>query len=169
MRKCGCLAKLCYTDKNSFIIYIKLEDVYEDLAEDVEKRFDTSNIEGNRPLHIGKNKRVIILMKYELGGKIMKEIMALRPKIYSYLKDDNHVDKEVKGTKKCVIKQKIISQDYEECLENNKTILRSQQSFTSKLHNVFAEKVNKIALSATDNKRIQTLDGVTTYPYGYEF
>ena len=108
-------------------------------------------------------------MKYELGGKIMKEIMALRPKIYSYLKDDNHVDKEVKGTKKCVIKQKIISQDYEKCLENNKTILRSQQSFTSKLHNVFAEKVNKIALSATDNKRIQTLDGVTTYPYGYEF
>ena len=60
-------AKLCYMDIDSFIVNIKTEDFYEDIARDVEKRFDTSNYEVNRPLPKGKNKKVIGLMKYELG------------------------------------------------------------------------------------------------------
>ena len=62
--------KLCYMDTDSFIMYIKTEDFYKDIADDVEKRFDTSNYEVNRPLPTG-NKKVIGLMKDELGGKIM--------------------------------------------------------------------------------------------------
>ena len=73
---------------DSFIIHIKTEHVYEDIADDVEKRFDALNYEVNRPLPIGKNKKVIALMKDELGGKIMIEIVALRPKTYSYVMDD---------------------------------------------------------------------------------
>ena len=69
-------AKLCYMDTDSFIIYIKTEDVYEDIADNVEKRFDTSNCEVNRPLPAGKN-RLIRLMKDELGGKIMTNIFLL--------------------------------------------------------------------------------------------
>ena len=97
-------AKLCYIDADSFIINIKTEDFYEDIANDAEKRFDTSNyecnpIECNRPLPTGKNKKVIGLMKYELGGKIMIEFVALRPKTYSYLMDDGKNDKKAKGTK----------------------------------------------------------------------
>ena len=76
-------AKLCYIDTDSFIINIKTEDFYEDIANDVEKRFDTSNYEVNRPLPKGRNKKVIGLMKDELGGKIMTESAALRPKTYS--------------------------------------------------------------------------------------
>ena len=72
--------KLCYMDTDSFIMHIKTEDFYKDIADDVEKRFDTSNYEVNRPLLIGKNKKVIGLMKDELGGKIMTEFVALRPK-----------------------------------------------------------------------------------------
>ena len=49
--------KLCYIDTDSFIIYIKTEDFYKDIADDVEQRFDTSNYEINRPLHTGKNKK----------------------------------------------------------------------------------------------------------------
>ena len=64
----------------SFIINIKTEDFYEDVVSDVEKRFDTSNYEVNRPLPREKNKRVTGLMKDELGGKIMKEFAALRQK-----------------------------------------------------------------------------------------
>ena len=64
----------------SFIMQIKTEDFYKDIANDVEKRFDTSNYEINRPLPTGKNKEVIALMKCELGGKIMTEFVALRPK-----------------------------------------------------------------------------------------
>ena len=91
-------------DTDSFIINIKAEDFYEDIANDAEKRFDTSNYEVNRPLPTGKNKKVIGLMQDELGGKIMTEFAALRLKTYSYLIDDGNSDKKAKGTKKCVIK-----------------------------------------------------------------
>ena len=96
--------KLCYIDTDSFIMHIKTEDFYKDIADDVEKRFDTSNYDVNRPLPSGKNKKVIGLMKDELGGKNMTEFVALRPKTYLYLTDDGGSDKKAKGTKKCVIK-----------------------------------------------------------------
>ena len=73
---------------DSFIMNIKTEDFYKDIANDVEKRFYTSNYEVDRPLSIGKDKKVIGLMKDELGGKIITEFVTLRPKIYSYLTDD---------------------------------------------------------------------------------
>ena len=99
--------KLCYIDTDNFIIHIKTEDVYEHIADDVGKRFDTSNYEVNTPLHTGKNEKVIGLMKDVLGGKIMIEFAALRPKKYSYLMDDGNRGKKAKGTKKCVMKQKL--------------------------------------------------------------
>ena len=80
-------AKLCYMDTHSFIIDIKTEDFSEDIANDVEKRFDTSNYEVSRPLPKGTNKKVIGLMKDELGGNIMTEFVALRSKTHSYLMD----------------------------------------------------------------------------------
>ena len=81
--KYGDNVKLCYMDTDSFIMHIKTEDFYKDIANDVEKRFDTSNYEGNRPLPMGKNKKVTGLMKDELGGKNMTEFVALRRKTYS--------------------------------------------------------------------------------------
>ena len=102
--------KICYMDTDSFIMHIKTEDFYEDIADDVEKRFDTSNYECNsnecnKTLPKGKNKKVIRLMKDKLGGKIMIESVASRPKTYSYLMDDDSEGKKAKGTKKCVIKK----------------------------------------------------------------
>ena len=77
-------AKLCYTDNGSFIIYLKTEDFFEDISNDVEKWFDTSgyNKKDKIPLPIGKNKKVPGLFKDELGGKIMTEFVALRPTTY---------------------------------------------------------------------------------------
>ena len=105
--KYGKKTKLCYMDTDSFVIYLETEDFYEDVAKDVEKWFDTSNYPSNinRPLPKGKNKKVIALMKDELGGKIMTEFVALRPKTYSYSVDGDSEAKKVKGKKKCVIKQ----------------------------------------------------------------
>ena len=101
--KYGSNVKLCYTDIDSFIINIKTEDFYEDIANDVEKRFDTSNYEIDGPLPTGKNKKVIGLMKEELRGGIMTEFVALRPKTYAYLMDDGnsgtHVIKKAKRNK----------------------------------------------------------------------
>ena len=76
--------KLPYMDTDSLVYDIKTEDFYKDIAEDVETRFDTSGYEPDRPLLIGKNKKVIGLMKDETGGKIMKEFIGLTPKMYSY-------------------------------------------------------------------------------------
>ena len=73
--------KLCYMDTDSFIMNIKTEDFYKDIANDVEKRFDTSNYECDRSLPTGKNKKVIGLMNDELGGRIITEFVALRPKL----------------------------------------------------------------------------------------
>ena len=97
--------KLCYMDADSFVMDIKTNDFYKDIFDDVDNRFDTSNYEVKRPLPIGKNKKVIGLMKDELGGEIITEFIALRPKTYSYLTDNDKIDKKAKGTKKCVIKK----------------------------------------------------------------
>ena len=86
-------------DTDSFIIHIKTKDVYEDFVDDVEKRFDISNYKVDRPLPKGMNKKVIGLMKDELEGKIIKEFVALRPKTYSYLTDDDTIHKKAKGIK----------------------------------------------------------------------
>ena len=81
--KYGDNVKLCYMDTDSFIMHIKTENFYKDIADDVEKRFDTSNYEANRPLPTEKNKKMIGLVKDELGVKIKTEFVALRPKTYS--------------------------------------------------------------------------------------
>ena len=67
--------KLCYLNSDSFIMHIKTEDFYKDIADDVEKRFDTSNYEINRPIDHWKEKKVIGLMKDELGGKIIQNLL----------------------------------------------------------------------------------------------
>ena len=94
--KYGDNVKLCYMYTDSFIMHIKTEDFYKDIVDDVEKRFDTSNYEVNRPLTAGTNNKVIGLMKDELGGNIMTEFVALRPETYSYLMDDRKNDKKQK-------------------------------------------------------------------------
>ena len=121
--------KLCYTDTDSFIIYNKTKDFFEDISNGVEGWFDTSNYDKNdkRLLPIGKNKKVPGLFKDELGRKIMTEVVALRPKTYVYLMDDGSDHKKAKGKKECVIKQKLMFENYKDCLFNNKTVHRSQE------------------------------------------
>ena len=160
--------KLCYMDTDSFIMNIKTNDFYKDIANDVENRFDTSNYEVNRPLLMGRNKKVIGLMKDELGGKIITEFITLRPKTYSYLTDDGKEDKKAKGTKTCAIKKMIKFNDYKKCLLNDEVILKSQQRFISEKHDVYAENINKIALSNNDYKRIISSNKITSYPYRYK-
>ena len=74
--------------------------------------------------------------------------------------------KKVKELKKCVIKREIMFENYTDCLLNNKYVYRSQQKFKSYNHDVYTDKVNRTALSSNDDKRLQTYDKITTYPYG---
>ena len=102
---------------DSFIIRVKTEDIYKDIAENVKTRFDTSNYQIDRSLPMRKNEKVIALMKDELGGKIMKKFVGLREKKYSYLKDNEDKDKKAKETKKCIVKGRLKFRDYEKCLK----------------------------------------------------
>ena len=158
-------ANLCYMDTDSFVINIKTKDFYKDIAMDVKERFDTSNCIYDRSLPIGVNKKVIGLMKDELGGGIITEFVALRPKAYSYITNDFTELKKAKGTKKCVVKKMLRFCDYKNCLFSNGKVLKSQQRFKSENHSVYTENINKIALSCDDDKRI--VDGISSYPYGY--
>ena len=125
--------KLCYMDTDSLVYKIRTEDFYADIAEDVESRFDTSRYVPDRPLPVGKNKKVIGLMKDELGGEIMKEFISLRLKMYSY-RVKNSEPKKCKGTKKCVVKKTISFEDYKRCLFGGDRIHRSQLLFRSSKH-----------------------------------
>ena len=90
--------RLCYMDTDSFVMHIKTNDFYKAISGGVDKRFGTSNYEVKRPLPIGKNKKIIGIMKDELGGEIITEFIALEPKTYSYLTDNDKIDKKAKGT-----------------------------------------------------------------------
>ena len=91
-------ARLCYMDTDSFVVNIKTKNFYKDIAEKVKERFDTSNYIYDRPLPTGVNKKVIGLMKDELGGDIITEFVALRPKAYLYITNDFIEMKKAKGT-----------------------------------------------------------------------
>ena len=155
-------AKLCYMDTDSFFIHIKTEDFYEDIANDIKKWFDTSHYDENDKilLPICKNKKVIGLFKDELDGKIMKDFVGLREKTYTQLTDDDSENKKTKGTKKCIIKRELMFKNHKDCQSNNEIILKSQQRFKSDYHNAYTEKIDKIALSSNDDKRLQTFDKI---------
>ena len=109
------------------------------------------------PLPVGKYKKVPGLFKDELGGKIIKEFVALRAEAYSYLYDDGNEYTKSKGTKRCVIKQKFMFLNLKDCLLNNKTVYRSQERFKCYNHDVYTEEVNKIALVTIMTKKYKHL------------
>ena len=94
-------------DTDSFIVYIKTNDIYKDIEEYVETRFDTSDYELDRPLPKAKNKKVIGLTKDELGGKITTKFVGLRAKTYSYLIDDGVKIKKQKAQKSVLYKENL--------------------------------------------------------------
>ena len=105
-------ARLCYMDTDSFVVNIKTKDFYKDISQDVNKRIDTSNYTFDKPLPTGVNKKVIGLMKDELGGDIITEFVAVRPKAYSYITNAFIEMKKAKGTKKCVVNKMLKFEDY---------------------------------------------------------
>ena len=105
-------------------------------------------------------------MKDELGGKIMTEFVALRPKTYSYLTDDDINSKNSKGTKRCGTDKLMRYNYYAEVLYSNSSMLMPQLGFKKEGHKVYTIKINKIALSSNDDRRLQTLDNITSYSYG---
>ena len=115
----------------------------------------------------GCNKKVIGKMKDECGGKQITEFVGLRAKMYSY-KVDEIEEKKAKGVKKNVIKKDISFDDYYKCLiEKVKPFYRKMNLIRSHKHEIYSETVNKVALSADDDKRVIGADGISTRAHGH--
>ena len=167
--KYGDKAKLLFTDTDSLMYEIQTEDFYKDISEDVKDRFDTSDYPENHPSGVptGINKKVIGMFKDEAAGKNIIEFEGLRSKLYSFLKEDGGESKKCKGVKKQVVESSITHEDYKTCLTTGKEQLRKQNILRSYNHEVYTEEVNKIALSAMDDKRYILKDGIHTLAWGH--
>ena len=168
-QKYGDNAKLLFTDTDSFLYEIKTDDFYKDISGDVRDRFDTSDYPENHPSGIpsGINKKVLGMFKDEVAGKIITEFVGLRAKLYSFKMEDGKENKRCKGVKKQVVKESITHEDYKTCLLTGKEILRKQNILRSYDHEVYTEEVNKVALSAEDDKRYILSNGKDTLAWGH--
>ena len=168
-KKYGDKAKLLLTDTDSLMYEIQTEDFYKDISGDVKDRFDTSNYPFDHPSGIisGFNKKVLGMFKDEANGDIIDEFVGLRAKLYSYKMFEGEESKKCKGVKKSVVKKSITHEDYKTCLTTGKEQLRKQNIIRSYKHEVYTEEVNKVALSANDDKRYILEDGINTLALGH--
>ena len=147
--KYGDKIKLCYTDTDIFVIDVKTEDLHADISDNVKIWYNTSNYYkgDNRPIPIGMNSKVPGLFKDELGGKTMAGFCAIRAKTYVFAVNNGKKfkkNKKVKGTKKYVIKNELMLQDYKNSLFNDEVIQKPQLRFKSDCHNAYTEKIKKL-------------------------
>ena len=131
-------------------------------------RVDTDKADA-RTLLIRVYKKVIELMKDELGGKLMTGFVTLRPKSYAYRKLDNKEDKKCKGVKKCIVKKTISFDEYKNCLldSKSKSIHRPKLMFRNNKPEIHIVEVNKVAVKRDNDKRIVKNDGISTSAYGH--
>ena len=167
--KYGDRAKLLFTDTDSFLYEIQTEDFYKDISGDVKDKFDTSDYPENHPSGIptGINKKVLGMFKDEVAGKNIKEFVGLRAKLYSFKTEEGKENKRCKGIKKAVVSKSIRHENYKTCLQTGKEQLRRQTIIRSYEHNLYLEEVNKIALSAADDKRYLLKDSYDTLAWGH--
>lgn len=140
---------------DSFAYKIETDDFYKDISVNVEKMFKTSNFSKDHSsgMKIGLNKQVISMFKDKASGKIMNDFVGLGAKLYSYkMFESGEEEKKCKGVEKAVIQRCITYDDYKTSLLAWKEQVSSMNIIRSYKHEVFTEKVNKIALSANDNK-----------------
>ena len=175
--KYGDSARLLFTDTDSLCYEIKTDNFYENIADDVPARFDTSNYPKDHPI-AGHNKKVLGMMKDEAGGNIITEFVGLRSKLYAYDVQEyegrceksfcdgscetksciGNGGKKCKGVKKAVVKSCMSLENYKACLFDNKQHLARFNTLRSRKHEITTDRVTKIALSANDDKRLPIPD-----------
>ena len=166
--KYGDNAKLLDMDTDGIKYHIKTDDIYKDMNENI-SIFDTSNYPSNHPSGIksGVNKKIPGKFKDEMGGGVIVSYVGLRPKLYSYVTLSKKEEKKAKGVKMPIIKNQLKFEEYKECLFNKSILRKEQYNIRSYDHEVFTEKINKIALSPFDDKRYILEDGIHTLAWGH--
>ena len=157
-------AELLFTDTDSLLYLIHTDDFYKDISIDIEDKFDTSDYPPNHESGIltGVNKKVIGMFKDEVAGRQITHFVGLRPKLYSFKVEDDKIVKRSKGIKKNVVKKGITFDDYTNCLFSGEKQMKSMKIIRSENHDIYSKEINKIALSANDDKREVLEDRVHT-------
>ena len=155
-KKYGDKAELLFTDTDSLMYLIQTQDVYKDFSEDVRRKFDTSDYPENHPSGIktGVNKKVIGKFKDKAAGKQITHFVGLRPKLYTYKIEGQGEKRKAKGVKKYVIKKSLSFDDYKKCLFTEEEVMEEMNIIRSQNHEIFSMRVNKVALSSNDDKRL---------------
>ena len=154
--KYGDKAELLFTDTDSLMYLIQTEDFYHDINKDVKKKFDTSDYPENHPSGIktGVNKKVIGKFKDKAAGKQITHFVGLRPKLYTFKVEEKGETRKAKGVKKNVIKKSLSFEDYKKCLFSEEKVMKEMNIIRCQNHDIFSMTVNKVALSANNDKRL---------------
>ena len=154
--KYGNKAELLFPDTDSLMYLIQTDDFYSDINKDIKRKFDTSDFPENHPSGIksGVNKKVIGKFKDEVGAKQITHFVGLRPKLYSFKVENEGEILKAKGVKKNVIKKSLTFEDYKKCLFSEEDLMKEMNVIRSENHNICSMTVNKVALSANDDKRL---------------
>ena len=166
-----------YTDTDSLVLLIETEDFFADIAADVKEWFDTNDFSPEHPAVlksempiVPENKKKIGLMKDECCGAVMTEFVALKPKLYSFLTEEDEKIREkqkAKGVKKCIIKKSLRHENFVKCLNTGQSQMRKQSFFRSREHHLFTENMTKLALNPRDDKRVVLENGIDTLALGH--
>ena len=159
--------ELLYTDTDSLLLLIKTDDIYKDMAENLDY-YDTSGYPEDHPLFSLKNMKVPGKLKDECNGALISEVVCLRSKMYSILQDNDKNTKKAKGTVKCVVEKLITHQNYKDALFKKIAFKHGMDMLRSKDHQIFGIHLNKTSLSLFDSKRWIEADGVGTKAYGHK-
>ena len=149
------------TDTDSFVMEVKTEDVYKDIAPDVQKTFHTSNYKEEHPsgLPVGLNKKLPRMMKDKMAGGVIVQYVGLRSKLHGMMSLDGKVKKRAKGVPKSVVKKSVNFDHYRRCLFEGEKVMAQFYTLRSREHVIHTKRVRKIALSSNDDKRYLLQDG----------
>lgn len=158
-------AQLCYTDTDSLLYFIRTDDFYNDLRKNI-NFYDTSNFETNNIYNIPLlNVKIPGLFKDEMGGDIIKQFIGLRAKLYCIESVKKEI-KKAKGVSKHITK-KLRPVDYETALINNAKVKCKMNIIKSMKHVLYSQRINKLVLNNSDDKRRILPDHITTLPWGH--
>ena len=144
--------RLLFTDTDSLCYLVSTRDIYQDMRGDL-TLYDTSNYLPEHLLFSKTNAKVLGKIKDECALTPAVEFVGLRPKIYSLLMADSKEKKTAKGVSKTVIRKTLRHRNYKEVLEMGCPILASMWQICAHLHQLYMQKVRKVALSAYEDKR----------------
>ena len=163
-----CNFNLLYTDTDSFLLEVLTDDVYEDIKADLDL-FDTSNFSADNAYKLPLvNKKVLGKFKFETDSKLIAEFVGLRSKMYCFrlFGVENECKQRAKGIKSSVVR-KLKIDDYLTCLQTGEHLMCQMCVFRSVKHDVVVQKINKVGLSAADDKRYIIPNTYNTLSWGH--